>query len=115
MPMVKLTLSSNTKDIGSSINLTCISSLSDASQYNGANMNFQYQYQSSVFHNKNKTISGGTLPTDSTELMVNTSSAGTYTCTVTINGHGSPTITGSSESGQDTAQLIVRSKYPSKL
>ena len=62
-------------------------------------------------------ISGGTVPTDSTELKVNTSSAGTYTCSVTINGEDTSLIAGNSTSGQGTAEIAAQSKYmcPSAL
>ena len=112
IPSVSLTPAPSTVDVGSSATLTCTPSISNVSQYNGANVNFQYQlYEGSVFLNVDKTISGGAVPTDSTLLMIDTLTAGIYTCTVTINGLGISTINGSSSSGQDTAQITARSKY----
>ena len=64
-----------------------------------------------MFREMNIEISGETLLADSTPpLTIDTSSAGTYTCNVTINGGGSSTITGSSASGQGMAQITAQSK-----
>ena len=110
-PVVLLTPTSTTVNVSTSVTLNCTPSLSNASQYNGANVNFQYQLNGGhVFHNMNKVISGGTVPTDSTQLTMNTSSAGTYTCNVTINGHNNSAITGSSVSEPDMTQIFVQSK-----
>ena len=107
-----MTSDSSTVDVGSSVTLTCTPSVIDASQYNGANINFQYQLiGGSVFRNENDMISEGTVPTDNTELTVNTSSAGTYSCSVTINGLDSPFITGNSKSIEGTADVTAQSKY----
>ena len=111
-PVVSLTPAFSTVDVGSSVMLNCTPSLSNANQYNGANVNFQYQLNGgNVFRNVNKTISGGIVPIDSIQMTTNTSSVGTYTCNVTVNGDGISTITGSSASGQDTAQITAQSKY----
>lgn len=115
VPNVKLTPASSTVDVGTFVTLICTPSLSssfNASQYNGSNINFQYQLNGgSTFHNVNKVIGGGALLTDSVQVTINTSSAGTYTCTVTINGEGIKLVTGSSASGQDTANITAQSKY----
>ena len=111
-PGVLLTPTSTTVDIGSSVTLTCSPSLSDnVSQYNGAKVKFQYRLNGgSVFRDVNIAISEGTVPTDSTQLTIDTSFAGTYTCTVTINGHGISIITGSSASRQSVAQVTIQGK-----
>ena len=112
MPTVSLTPTPSTVVVGSSVTLTCSPSLSDASQYSEANVNFQYHLnEGSVFRNINLPISGVVVQTDSPQLKINTSSAGNYTCTVTINGEDISTITGSSTSGQDMAQIIAESKH----
>ena len=112
IPTVILNSNSSKADVGSSVTLICSPSLSDASQYNGANINFQYQHNgdSGAFRFVNKMISGGTVPTDSTELTVDTSSAGTYTCSVTISGLDISFISGSSASGQGSVQITAQSK-----
>ena len=99
-------------DIGSSVSLTCAPSVSNVNLYDGANVNFQYQLNGgSVFHNMNKLISGGTIPTDMLEVTMNTTAAGAYVCSVTINGEDVSTITGSSASGEDITEITVQSKH----
>ena len=109
---MSLTSTSSTVEVGSSVTLTCSFSLSNESQYIGANTNFQYQFNGGiVFRDVNIAIRGNTLETDSTEpLTMNTSSAGTYTCNVTINAFGNTNFSGSSASGQNMTQITVQSK-----
>ena len=113
---VSLTPTSSTVDVGSSVTLTCTPSLLDASQYNGANIIFDYQHNvDSGVHvfiwSVHKKISSGIVPNDSIAVEVDTSSAGIYTCTVTINGLDVSSITGmNSASGQSMAQITAQSK-----
>ena len=112
MPEVVLSPTSSMIGIGSSVSLTCAPSVSNVNLYDGANVNFQYQLNGgSIFHNMNKVISEGTIPTDMLEVIMNTTAAGAYVCAVTINGESVSTIAGSSASGEGTTQITAQSKH----
>ena len=117
--MVSLAPNSSIVDIGSSTILTCTPSLTDANQdanqYKGAKVSFLYQHSgnSTPVHFASKVISEGTLPTDSTPpLTIGISSAGIYTCTVTISeDDNSLHVIGTSDSGVGKAEITAQSKY----
>ena len=114
MAEVSLTAAPSTVVVGSSVTLTCTPTLSDnASLYNGANVNFLYRHSGSsgTIDFRNKVIMDGTVPTDSTQMTIDTSSAGTYTCTVTISEGDILHVIGSGKIGQNTTQITAQSKH----
>ena len=93
-------------NIGSSVNLTCGLSLENATKYNGFNITFEYyDNKGSAFRVVTMIVGEGMITTATAMVIANTSSAGTYTCNVTISD-----MNGSIAAGQDTNNITVLSK-----